>query len=549
MKDSEIIIKTLEDEVSKWMRAREERQVIDKKLVIRPSYAHAMHHLIKREEISYRNGLPYDMVTDRTSAKIAVKIMTGDEVNGFGSYYDCESTSEVVSKREIREKCDKLFKSAFYQSIGNYFAGHEFKSYNKLPRILEVEYNPRLKRMGPAVKSVYIEDVIEREYKLGSIKKATKKISEYFRNKKYIRAATATYFAEDIQKVFVSSEGSKVLQQSFRNSILLELEMIDSEGRQLDFARRITFSDPSEVLKLDLTIFEEFYKKVAERYDCPVEEAGAYPVLMDPEQIGVLMHEDTVAHLFSAEYILENGLRTFNVEKLGKRIMPEFITLYDNPTLKEAKNWDYFKYDDEGVPTSRKLLVEHGILRNYLTDRNTAALLSEILKQPIAAGNSRVNIESFSEPEPRISNLEIETSEPKTLSEMERELMRECDRTNKEYALLMEGSIGGLVNADEDDEFSGANATFPEFVYRLYPDGKKVPVKLVHTIGSPYNLLQSIMMMGGQRRIENFLCGASSGMVPVTQYAPWGLLRNIEVVSENVKIERNDDPFEEDDDE
>lgn len=53
-------------------------------------------------------------------------------------------------------------------------------------------------------------------------------------------------------------------------------------------------------------------------------------------------------------------------EKLGQRIFPEMVTLVDDP----IRPWcaGSVPFDDEGVPTKRKMIVEKGFLRNFIFD-------------------------------------------------------------------------------------------------------------------------------------------------------------------------------------
>ncbi len=51
-------------------------------------------------------------------------------------------------------------------------------------------------------------------------------------------------------------------------------------------------------------------------------------------------------------------------DKIGEKIFSEKITIYDDPTMPFAPG--SVPFDDEGVPTSRKPIVEKGVLKNFL---------------------------------------------------------------------------------------------------------------------------------------------------------------------------------------
>ncbi len=86
------------------------------------------------------------------------------------------------------------------------------------------------------------------------------------------------------------------------------------------------------------------------------------PVIFDPETASGLIH-----HLASAVsgYALYKGT-SFLIGKLGQRIAPEWVTIVDDGTL--AGGLGSKPFDGEGLMTRRTVVVERGILRNYLFD-------------------------------------------------------------------------------------------------------------------------------------------------------------------------------------
>ncbi len=86
------------------------------------------------------------------------------------------------------------------------------------------------------------------------------------------------------------------------------------------------------------------------------------PVIFDPETASGLIH-----HLASAVsgYALYKGA-SFLIGKLGQRIAPEWVTIVDDGTLIGGLGSKPF--DGEGLTTRRTVVIERGILRNYLFD-------------------------------------------------------------------------------------------------------------------------------------------------------------------------------------
>lgn len=73
----------------------------------------------------------------------------------------------------------------------------------------------------------------------------------------------------------------------------------------------------------------------------------------------------------SGEYIEKKLSPIMN--KLGEQIFHPSITVYDDPTIPFAVG--SMPFDDEGIATSKKTIIENGVLKNFLYDLRTASKL------------------------------------------------------------------------------------------------------------------------------------------------------------------------------
>src|SRR5262249_34497443 len=121
--------------------------------------------------------------------------------------------------------------------------------------------------------------------------------------------------------------------------------------------------------------------------------AGFLTVVLGPGWPGILLHE-AVGHGLEGDF---NRKRTSAFAgRLGEKVAAELATVVDDGTI--ATRHGSLKVDDEGVPTSRNVLIENGVLRGYMQDRLNARLMGMQ-----ATGNGRR--ESYAHPPlPRMTN-------------------------------------------------------------------------------------------------------------------------------------------------
>jgi PmbA protein len=93
------------------------------------------------------------------------------------------------------------------------------------------------------------------------------------------------------------------------------------------------------------------------------------PVIFDPMVARSLL--DTIAQTMNGDAIYRGA--SFLAGKLGQKIAGEGVTVVDDGTL--PGGFGTSPFDDEGVPTQRTVVIEHGILQSYLLNTYTARKL------------------------------------------------------------------------------------------------------------------------------------------------------------------------------
>jgi TldD protein len=107
-----------------------------------------------------------------------------------------------------------------------------------------------------------------------------------------------------------------------------------------------------------------------------------YNVFIGNELTGYIAHE-TFGHLAESDEIITGSSLLKNLQ--GKRFASDKVNIVDQGVI-YSKNYPgvYLPYDDEGVKTKKTIIVENGILKKKLHNRQTAKYFKEEL-----TGNAR----------------------------------------------------------------------------------------------------------------------------------------------------------------
>lgn len=244
---------------------------------------------------------------------------------------------------------------------------------------------------------------------------------------------------------------------------------------------------------LDKINVEELAKETAQSAltmlnakECP---SGKMPVVIGNAFGGVIFHE-ACGHSLEATAVAKNNSVFEN--KLGEKIASDVVTAYDDGTI--VNGWGSNNIDDEGNPTQKTLLIEKGVLKNYLIDDFNGRRMG-------MKGNGACRRESYKfEPTSRMSNTYIANG---TSS------VDEMIKATK-LGLYAKSLGGGSVNpATGEFNFSCSEA----YIIR---DGKVCePVRGATLIGSGAEILKHIDMVGNDLERAQGMCGSVSGSIPV----------------------------------
>lgn len=226
----------------------------------------------------------------------------------------------------------------------------------------------------------------------------------------------------------------------------------------------------------------------------PVCPAGIMPVVIDNGFGGVIFHE-ACGHSLEATSVAF-GMSEF-CDKLGQKIAADCVTAIDDGTI--PGEWGSLRVDDEGMPTTRLVLIENGILKNYMIDKLGGKRMG---MAPTGSGRRQSYKNA---PTSRMRNTYIAAG-----NDDEAEII----------ATMGNGLYAKKLGGGSVDPATG-NFNFAVSEGYLVKDGKIVsPVRGASLIGKGKDILMQIDRVGRNMQMAQGMCGSISGMVPVNVGQP-----------------------------
>ncbi len=301
---------------------------------------------------------------------------------------------------------------------------------------------------------------------------------------KHVISASCVYSEMIDEKYIVNSDGAHVhildVKPEFR---ILSVAAEDGE-MQMGYASAGVTGGWGELFKYESPeeLAQRSVRIAVNKLRAKEPEGGEAIVILDPSLVGVLAHE-AIGHTVEADFVLSGSIAK---DKIGEKVGSELVTLIDSGKASiDPKAAGLTLVDDEGTEARDVIVIDKGILKSYLHNRESAGIFGV---EP--TGNARAFTYS-DEPIIRMRNTYIAPGTSK-LDDM-------IKATKDGY--LFKG-LGGGGQAD-------ANAEFMFGVLEGYKieNGKvTTPVKNVTISGQAFDVLKSVDMVS-----DDFEWGLGAG--------------------------------------
>lgn len=272
--------------------------------------------------------------------------------NGSWSFY---SVTEPKSFKEIKDGIDYAIKNS----------SHHRKK--KIERYSSTVNNAKID--FPVLRKPSIDELIKIGLDCSQIILDTPKI---------IKSIIKPWYTENA-KYFTNSEGSKI-EQNFTDVIIDMIAVAHDSGITQSIntieGGRGGLEQITDKGKIQQKA-KEISQKASELIIAKFAKEEQTTVVMNPDFVSLLTHE-ILGHPSEADRVLGKEMAwaggAWWKGKIGEKIGSKNLNVFDDPTIKESLGWYFF--DDEGIETQKTALVENGILKKHLQNRETAQIFN-----------------------------------------------------------------------------------------------------------------------------------------------------------------------------
>jgi TldD protein len=238
-------------------------------------------------------------------------------------------------------------------------------------------------------------------------------------------------------------------------------------------------------------VCDEAYRIASVNLESKPAPAGEMKVVLGPGWPAILIHE-AIGHGLEGDF---NRKKTSAFHDLmGQRVASEGVTIVDDGTIDKRRG--SLTIDDEGTPTERTVLIENGILKNFMQDRLNARLMNTK-----STGNGR-----------------RESYKHVVLPRMRNTMMLSGKNTQDEMISSVDKGIFAVsFGGGQVDITSGKFVFNCTEAYEII-DGKiGYPIKGATLIGDGPSILKEVSMVGNDMMLDPGIgtCGKAGQGVPV----------------------------------
>ncbi|MBM3630846.1 MAG: metalloprotease TldD [Alphaproteobacteria bacterium] len=334
------------------------------------------------------------------------------------------------------------------------------------------------------------------------------KVNDYLRKKDAaVKQVTASFSGEQKSIEIITLEGEALtdVRPLIRFNVSV---MIEKNGRKeigvYGIGGRQSYD---QYLKDDnwKNVCEEAFRIASVNLESIAAPAGEMKVVLGPGWPAILIHE-AIGHGLEGDFNRKKTSAFHNL--MGQKVANEKVTIVDDGTIENKRG--SLNIDDEGTPTERTVLIENGILKNFMQDRLNARLM----KTRSTGSGRRENYKHI------------------VLPRMRNTMMLNGKQTQDEMIKSVDKGIFAVsFGGGQVDITSGKFVFNCTEAYEIYNGKIGSPIKGATLIGDGPSILKEVSMVGNDMMLDPGIgtCGKAGQGVPVGVAQPSILINKMTV--------------------
>jgi hypothetical protein len=328
-----------------------------------------------------------------------------------------------------------------------------------------------------------------------------RELSAVFRESPAVATSTVSLNAGRELTRYLNSEGTSFVRDGFIVGLDATAATQATDGSPLSdhfLLFRRSWSDLPPRADL-LRALRELASRLTALKDAVLLEQYNGPVLFDGQAAAEIFSQVFAQRLVARKRPVTEGgpmegfaasIENPFADKLGSRVLPDFMSVTDDPTVTRLGDAPLFgddKVDDEGVPARAVKLVEGGRLKTLLVSR---AIVRGV---PKSTGSFQ-----GSGPSPR--SLIVSAADGLAPDVLKAELLRVVQQRGKEYGVIVrrlgDPLVGGPREAASPGGGDGVRVEPAILAYRVFADGREELLRNVELGGMNVTLFKDILAAG-----------------------------------------------------
>jgi TldD protein len=319
-----------------------------------------------------------------------------------------------------------------------------------------------------------------------------------------ISSVSASYADSERRILVANSDGLVVGDEQVRTRFMVQCVATGDTGLQTGFEA------PGRTVGFEL--FDEFAPEDVARtaaaravrlLEAVPAPSGRFPVVLRRGAGGVLFHE-ACGHGLESDLVRKEA--SVFAGRVGEQVAPRGVTLVDDGSY--TREWGTFAIDDEGTPAQRNVLIDDGILTDYMWDH----LRARKEGRPTSGNGRRETYQHL--PMPRMTNTFLLAGDDDPDA-----IVRSVDRGI--YCVQLGG---GQVNTATGDFVFGVTEA-----YLIEHGAITAPIRAAQLIGNGPATLEAIEAVGNDFDTWAGTCGKNGQGVPVSSGQPTLLVRELTI--------------------